>query len=135
MLSGSIRSKRKFYPFEISQGYHRSIWRGNPLRVSPFQRAPGRPSRPAFLSRAECRPTPPCMPHQRRIHFSGLPLIRQGELRGLIHIIENLKCVSDSLWGRLPLGSLYERFPVASHGAYRSSTRRFDRKDICEKVH
>jgi hypothetical protein len=58
------------------------------------------------------------MPHQRRIHFSGLPLIRQGELRGLIQIIENLKCVSDRFWGRLPLGSLYERFPVASHGAY-----------------
>jgi hypothetical protein len=50
------------------------------------------------------------MPHQRRIHFSGLPLIRQGELRGLIPIIENLKCVSDS-FGRLPLGTLSSGSP------------------------
>jgi len=37
----------------------KSIWRGNPLRASPFQRAPGRPGRPATLSRAG-HETPPC---------------------------------------------------------------------------
>jgi len=37
----------------------KSIWRGNSLRVSLFQRAPGRPGRPASLSRAG-HETPPC---------------------------------------------------------------------------
>jgi hypothetical protein len=86
-----------------NRAVQKSIWRGRPLPTGAG------------------KTRPPCMPHQRRIHFSGLPLIRQGELRGLIHITENLKCVSDRFWGRLPLGSLSSGSPWQATGHHRRS--------------